>query len=121
MTINKTLLLINYPDLINATLSKDPDILREAINRANKYNYNMALTVQILLANRLLERYIRMKKIETTVIDMNQNAVTEMKKYTQPPNGVHQTLGATFLLLGEEATVVKVTDLLLNILFSSVD
>uniref|UniRef100_K1R698 Kyphoscoliosis peptidase n=1 Tax=Magallana gigas TaxID=29159 RepID=K1R698_MAGGI len=94
-------------NLINATLSKDPDILREAINRANKYNYNMALTVQILLANRLLERYIRMKKIETTVIDMNQNAVTEMKKYTQPPNGVHQTLGATFLLLGEEATVVK--------------
>nr|XP_034314953.1 uncharacterized protein LOC105338050 [Crassostrea gigas] len=94
-------------NLINATLSKDPDILREAINRANKYNYNMALTVQILLANRLLERYIRMKKIETTVIDMNQNAVTEMKKYTQPPNGVHQTLGATFLLLGEGATVVK--------------
>ena len=98
-----------HVDLITATLSKDPDTLREAINRAHKHNYNMALTVQILLAGRLLERYLRMKRIENTVIDMNQNAVTEMKKYTKPPNGVHQTLGATFLLLGEEASVVKVS------------
>ncbi|XP_061165988.1 uncharacterized protein LOC133174911 [Saccostrea echinata] len=94
-------------NLITATLSKDPDTLREAITRAHRHNYNMALTVQILLAGRLLERYVRMKKIESTVIEMNQNAVTEMKKYAKPPNGVHQTLGATFLLLGEDATVVK--------------
>ena len=101
-------------DLINATLSKDPVILRDAILRAQKQNYNMSLTVQILLATRILERLNRVKKISSTVLEMNQNAITEMKKYQKPPDGVHQSLAATFLLLGEKPAMLKVNLLYLK-------
>ncbi|KAK3091122.1 hypothetical protein FSP39_017265, partial [Pinctada imbricata] len=94
-------------NLMEATLCKDPVMLRDAIVRAQKHNSNMSLTVQILLATRILEHLNRVKKISSTVLELNQNAITEMKKYQKPPDGVHQSLAAAFLLLGEKPKELK--------------
>ncbi|XP_069128085.1 titin homolog [Argopecten irradians] len=89
-------------DLKMACNIREVPALERAIRKAKKADDGKAITIQIILASQLLKRLNRIERLSRTVLQINQNALTEMKKYVTPPLGVHESLHATFLLLGEQ-------------------
>lgn len=41
-------------------------------------------------------------------MNLDQKTIAEIKSYTSPPDGVHQVMAATFLLLGSPEKQVRV-------------
>lgn len=99
-------------DLIYACQVRETAALTKAIHRAKKVNYKKALTVQIMIATNILKRLSRIEKISESILDLNQNMLTEMKKYQTPPTGVYEALLTTFILLGEDMKSMKVGNFL---------
>ncbi|XP_033739119.1 uncharacterized protein LOC117326479 [Pecten maximus] len=89
-------------DLKMACNIREVPALERAIRKAKKVNDGKAIDIQIILASQLLKRLNRIERLSRTVLQINQNALVEMKKYITPPTGVHEALHATFLILGEQ-------------------
>ncbi|KAL5022837.1 hypothetical protein ScPMuIL_001992 [Solemya velum] len=94
-------------NLMLATQKGDLQELTSAIKAAEAVNFNNQLDLQIALAARLKDRLQRIEKLKHSVLSMDQKTVAELKTYSNPPDGVHQSLMATFLILGHPLKDVK--------------
>uniref|UniRef100_A0A0B7AHJ6 KY-like immunoglobulin-like domain-containing protein n=1 Tax=Arion vulgaris TaxID=1028688 RepID=A0A0B7AHJ6_9EUPU len=94
-------------DLIEASQKRNQALLEKAIAHARSVNVNHELDVQIALAIRLRDHLATIEKLRHTVLDMEAKTVSEIKSYSNPPDGVHQCMIATFLLLGHKLSEVK--------------
>ncbi|OWF35540.1 uncharacterized protein LOC110442809 isoform X2 [Mizuhopecten yessoensis] len=95
-------------DLNSASSKRDLKALTSAIERAKAANYDNLLDLQIAMASRLKDQLMRIEKLRHSVLSMDQKTVSEIRTYSNPPDGVHQSLMATFLLLGNPKKDVKV-------------
>ncbi|XP_033737982.1 uncharacterized protein LOC117325677 isoform X2 [Pecten maximus] len=95
-------------DLNSASSKRDLQALERAIERAKAANYDNLLDLQIAMASRLRDQLLRIEKLRHSVLSMDQKTVSEIRTYSNPPDGVHQSLMAAFLLLGHPKKDVKV-------------
>lgn len=93
---------------MEATQKRDLAALTKALKHAKEVNFEHQLDLQIALATRLHDHLARLEKLRHAVLNMDQKAVAELKTYGSPPEGVHQSMMATFLLLGSPMKEVKV-------------
>ncbi|XP_070195100.1 uncharacterized protein [Littorina saxatilis] len=94
-------------DLMEASQKRDLPALEKALKRAKEVNFEHQLDLQIALAARLKEHLARLEKLRHAVLNMDQKTVAELKSYGNPPGGVHESMMATFLLLGSTLKDVK--------------
>jgi len=83
-------------------------MLDSAIAQAKAANYDNLLDLQIAMASRLRDQLQRIEKLRHAVLSMDQKTVSEIRTYQNPPDGVHQSLMATFIMLGHSKKEVKV-------------
>ncbi|XP_046357962.2 uncharacterized protein LOC124136163 isoform X2 [Haliotis rufescens] len=95
-------------ELMDASQKRDLPSLDRAIKRAKEMNSDHMLDLQIAMASRLQEHLQKIEKLRHAVLNMQQTTVSELRNYSNPPDGVHQTLMATFLLLGHSMKNLKV-------------
>ena len=93
---------------MEASQKRDLPALEQALKRAKEVNFEHQLDVQIALGVRLREHLARLEKLRHAVLNMDQKTVAELKTYGNPPGGVHESMMATFLLLGATIKDVKV-------------
>ena len=84
------------------------DSLKKAIARAKEVNVDHQLDLQLALANRLKDQLERIEKLRHSVLNLDTKTIAEIKTYSNPPDGVHQSMMATFILLGNHPKEVKV-------------
>lgn len=70
------------------------------MTKARNNNYDKLLDPEILLAERLQKRLETLKALKKEVMMTDVQAITELKRYNQPPDGVYQIMACTLLLLG---------------------
>lgn len=89
--------------------------LDKAIARAKAANYDSLLDLQIVMAGRLRDQLHRIEKLRHSVLNMDNRTIAEIRTYGNPPDGVHQSLQAAFLLLGHSKKDVKVGTLKIHL------
>ncbi|KAL4236002.1 hypothetical protein ACF0H5_004390 [Mactra antiquata] len=94
-------------ELIQACQKRDLDTLKKAIARAKEVNYDHQLDLQLALANRLKDQLERIEKLRHSVLNLDSKTIAEIKTYSNPPDGVHQSMMATFILLGNTPKEVR--------------
>lgn len=72
-------------------------------------NYEHQLDLQLALANRLRDQLERIEKLRHSVLNLDSKTIAEIKTYSNPPDGVHQSMMATFILLGNTPKEVRVS------------
>ncbi|XP_035825245.1 uncharacterized protein LOC101856339 [Aplysia californica] len=93
--------------LMDASQIRTISALEKAIEAAKAVNTNHELDLQIALAARLKEHLAKIEKLRHSVLNMESKTISEIKSYSKPPDGVHQCMMATFLLLGHQHKDVK--------------
>jgi len=83
-------------------------MIEEAIDRANATNDKASLKLQILMASKILGRLSKVQRKSLEGNGPDQNTLIELKQYATPPPGVHHTLTALFLVLGDDIETLKV-------------
>ena len=101
-------LTLPNPDLMEASQKRDMAELEKALQRAREVNVNRELDLQIALASRLRDHLVKIDKLRHSVLNMESKTISEIKSYAKPPDGVHQCMIATFLLLGHQLKELKV-------------
>lgn len=94
-------------ELIQACQKRDVEDLIKAIERAKQCNYEHQLDLQLALANRLRDQLERIAKLRHAVLNLDTKTIAEIKTYSNPPDGVHQSMMATFILLGNTPKEVR--------------
>ncbi|GFN95237.1 kyphoscoliosis peptidase [Plakobranchus ocellatus] len=94
-------------DLMEASQKRDMAELEKAIAHARSVNSNHELDLQIALATRLRDHLQKIDKLRHSVLNMEPKTISEIKSYAKPPDGVHQCMIATFLLLGHQLKELK--------------
>lgn len=95
-------------ELNTASHNRSLQDLDKAIARAKAANYDSLLDLQIVMAGRLRDQLHRIEKLRHSVLNMDNRTISEIRTYGNPPDGVHQSLQAAFLLLGQSKKDVKV-------------
>ncbi|KAL3869217.1 hypothetical protein ACJMK2_041926 [Sinanodonta woodiana] len=90
-----------------ASGKRDLDELKRAIAAAKAVNQDHQLDLQIALAQRLKEQLEKIEKLRHAVLNLDSKTIAELKTYQNPPDGVHQTMMATFILLGNSSKELK--------------
>lgn len=94
-------------ELTQACQRRDLETLKKAIARAKEVNYEHQLDLQLALANRLKDQLERIEKLRHSVLSLDTKTIAEIKSYKSPPDGVHQSMMATFILLGNTPKEVR--------------
>lgn len=100
--------ILSFAELNTASHSRNLQDLDKAIARAKAANYDSLLDLQIVMAGRLRDQLHRIEKLRHSVLNMDNRTISEIRTYGNPPDGVHQSLQAAFLLLGNSKKDVKV-------------
>ncbi|CAL1533508.1 unnamed protein product [Lymnaea stagnalis] len=95
-------------ELMEATQKRDLAVLEKAIAQAKSINAHHELDLQVALAVRLRDHLQKIEKLRHAVLNMEPKTISEIKSYSNPPDGVHQCLTATFLLLGHNLKELNV-------------
>ena len=87
---------------------RDLQRLEKAVDAAEKEGFEKKLGLQMKMARKVMEQLRRIEKLRHAILDLDQKTIAEIKSYSKPPDGVHQVMQATFLLLGNSEKEVKV-------------
>ncbi|KAK6178731.1 hypothetical protein SNE40_011246 [Patella caerulea] len=94
-------------ELTDASHKRNLPALEAAIKNAKAVNFDHSLDLQIAMVVRLRDHIAKIEKLRHEVMNMEQKTISEIRTYSKPPDGVHQTLMATFLLLDSAMKDVK--------------
>lgn len=97
-----------YLEMAEACRLRDPKVMEKYIERAEDVNYDHQLDMQISLTKKILQRVREIERLTKPLLIMNQNILTEMKKYQTPHESVLHVLKATCILLGDNPKSLKV-------------
>ena len=109
MSVNVSKSTCRISELTQACQRRDLPGLKQAIARAKEVNYEHQLDLQLALANRLKDQLERIEKLRHSVLNLDSKTIAEIKTYSNPPDGVHQTMMACFILLGNTPKEVRVS------------
>jgi hypothetical protein len=82
--------------------------VRKAVARAEEVNFDNRLDTQLGLGHKLIVQLEMLEKLRHAVLNLDSKTIAEIKSFPHPPEGVHQTMMATFLLLGNTPKEVAV-------------
>lgn len=94
--------------LRHAILRRHQETLTRAIEEAEKSEYKRALTLHIKRAEALRDQLLKLKQFRHEVLELKPATIVELHTYANPPGEVHNTLVATYLVLGEKYRNLKV-------------
>ncbi|XP_061166103.1 uncharacterized protein LOC133175027 [Saccostrea echinata] len=58
--------------------------------------------VRVVVTHKIMDKNTRKEKVSKVTLEINQIALTEIKQYANPPEGVHECIMATLVLLGDQ-------------------
>lgn len=64
--------------------------------------------VRVVVVHKIIDKITRKEKVTRVTLEINQIALTEIKQYANPPEGVHECIMATLVLLGDQPEDCKV-------------
>ncbi len=95
--------------LTTAMSARNLQRLEDAVKRAEAAGLEKKLGLQLGMAQRVLEQLKRIEKLKHEIMQLNQKTIAEIKSYSHPPEGVHQVMMASFVLLGDDPAKLKVS------------
>lgn len=87
---------------------RDLPQLRNVIKKALASSVSKKLNLQIKMAQRIEGQLEKLEKLRHAIMNLDQKTVAELKSYNAPPQPAHLSMIATFLLLGEKESDLKV-------------
>ena len=87
---------------------KDLDLLEKILHSSSDLNIRQSLGDLAVQAEAVRSRLRRLKRLRHEVLDMDQKTISEMRSYPKSPQAVHSVMAATFLLLGNKESDLKV-------------
>merc|ERR1719402_74385 len=58
-------------------------------------------------AKRLRQKFDEIEKMKKKIAKLKQSVISELRSYGSPPDGIHQVMMATYLLLGQKDKEIK--------------
>ena len=114
--------------LLNAKNDKDIEQLRAAISEIELRRIVEKLRVKYRAekaaeqVNKALIESVEMRKkfddvdeMKRKIAALKQSVISEIRSYGSPPEGIHQVMMATYLLLGQTENDIKVVDQILTL------
>ncbi|KAK3104804.1 hypothetical protein FSP39_010451 [Pinctada imbricata] len=97
--------------LKDAIRFKQLELIERAIDLVETRRHEGHMQKELNEAKRLARRLRKVSKLMHDVLALNQIVITEISAYSTPPQAVHDTMKATFLLLGnyESETKIEIT------------
>lgn len=83
-----------------------PVLMDETINVSKT-----ADDVRVVVTHKIMDKNTRKEKVTKVTLEINQIALTEIKQYANPPEGVHECIMATLVLLGDQPEDCKVKNI----------
>ena len=99
------------PDLNKAIGARNISALEAAIVAGEKAHpaVRKRLGPQLALASKSLEQLRRVEKLRHDILQLNQRTIAEIRSYATPPEAVYKVMKASFLVLGDPESVLKVS------------
>ena len=108
--------------LLQSTTNRDIDKMRISIREIEirqiveklrvKYKAKKAaqqLETEVGKSKPILMKFDEMEKMKKKIEQLKQSVISEIRSYGSPPDGVHQVMMATYILLGQRKKDVEVT------------
>lgn len=89
-------------ELRDAILRRHPEVLDRAISRVESSEYRSELSHSLETAKRLREHLTELDQYRHDILTMDQLTISEIRSYHHPPDGVHEIMMGTYMLLGYE-------------------
>lgn len=89
-------------ELRDAILRRHPEVLDRAISRVESSDYRSELSHSLESAKRLREHLTELDQYRHDILTMDQLTISEIRSYHHPPDGVHEIMMGTYMLLGYE-------------------
>lgn len=89
-------------ELRDAILRRHPEVLDRAISRVESSEYRSELSHSLETAKRLREHLTELDQYRHDILTMDQLTISEIRSYHHPPDGVHEVMMGTYMLLGYE-------------------
>ena len=91
-------------DLINSLSSNQPQVIQNTINAVTLHGFENDLQDILEEARKEIARLQKFVKLRHEIMDLNQQALAEVKSYKEPKPAVFDIFYATYRLLGESKT-----------------
>ena len=86
----------------------EPVVIEEVVEIKKRSDDKGMLEITLMVAHKIIDRQTRKEKYSKMELEINQITLTEIKQYSSPPEGVHECIMATLLLLGDNIEEMKV-------------
>ncbi|XP_064609540.1 uncharacterized protein LOC135473611 [Liolophura sinensis] len=93
--------------LKNAIEAKDMVALKRTVWHIEDRGFQEFLGEDLTKGKEKLKILERLSKLKSSILSMDAGTMTELRRYNNPPEMVHQVMIATFLLLGEHEGITK--------------
>ncbi|XP_069137906.1 uncharacterized protein [Argopecten irradians] len=95
-------------EIRDAILRRHPGVLDRAIENVEESPYQSNLQHYLDRARELRQHLTELDNYRHDILEMDQATISEIRSYHHPPDGVHETMMSTYLILGYDED--KLTD-----------
>lgn len=99
---------LNVEGLNSAMAARNLQRLEQLVTEAANKGMEKRLGLQLEMAQRIIRQLQRIEQLRHDILNLDQTTIAELKSYSSPPKPVHVVMSATFVLLGEQETALKV-------------
>ncbi|XP_060594843.1 uncharacterized protein LOC132749161 isoform X2 [Ruditapes philippinarum] len=87
-------------EIRDACMRRHPVVLEKAIQRVEASPYKRQLNAYLNRAYYLKKHQNELDTFRHDISDLDQSTISEIRSYHHPPNGVHETMCATYMIIG---------------------
>lgn len=103
-----------YTEIRDAILRRHPGVLDKAIQNVEESPYQSNLQHYLDRARDLRRHLAELDQYKHDILEMDQATISEIRSYHHPPEGVHETMTSTYLILGYDENKLAVSRQLLT-------
>lgn len=79
-----------------------------AVEKIKSKGYEKEHTVQLLDADKLMQKLRRLEKLKKEIMALDQRTISEIRSYKTPIPAIHEVMIATYIILGYKEKELKV-------------
>ena len=83
--------------------------IKAAINNIEKKMLTQYLQAELAEAKKLISSLEKIERLRKAVLSMDRATMSEIRRYNQPPEAVHEVMVACLLLLGDHEGNTRVS------------
>ncbi|OWF47915.1 uncharacterized protein LOC110453762 isoform X2 [Mizuhopecten yessoensis] len=87
-------------EIRDAMLRRHPGVLDKAIQNVEESPYQFNFQHYLDRARELRQHLTELDTYRHDILEMDQSTISEIRSYHHPPDGVHETMTSTYLILG---------------------